>query len=80
MHLCCYPDSVKGYRLLDPSTNQLIIERNVQFKESPSHAPHEPHAEAFVLPLVANNESTHSEHTIDLSFDTESEDLEDTDA
>jgi hypothetical protein len=75
-----YPDGVKGYRLLDPSTDQLIIERSVQFEESPLHGPHEPHAEAFVLPPVVDDESTHSDHTIDSSSDTESEDSKDTNA
>jgi hypothetical protein len=26
-----YPDGVKGYKLIDPSTDRLIIERSVQF-------------------------------------------------
>jgi hypothetical protein len=30
-----YRDGVKGYRLLDPSTNKLIVEHIVQFEESP---------------------------------------------
>jgi hypothetical protein len=47
-----YPNGVKGYILIDPSTDQLIIERSVQFEESLSHAPHEPHAGTFVLPPV----------------------------
>ena len=34
-----YPDDVKGYRLIDLSSDQLIIEHSVQFKESVSHAP-----------------------------------------
>ena len=34
-----YPDGVKGYHLIDPSSDRLIIERSVQFEESDSHAP-----------------------------------------
>jgi hypothetical protein len=34
-----YPDGVKGYRLIDISLDQTIIERSVQFEESVSHAP-----------------------------------------
>jgi hypothetical protein len=34
-----YPDDVKGYRLIDLSSDQLIIERSVQFEESVSHVP-----------------------------------------
>jgi hypothetical protein len=75
-----YPDGVKGYILRDPSMDQIIIERNVQFKEIPSHAPHEPHVEAFVLPPVVDDESTHLDHTIDLISNIESKDSEDTNA
>jgi hypothetical protein len=71
-----YPDGVKGYRLIDPSTDQLIIEHSVQFEESLSHAPHEPHAGTFVLPPVRDDESTHSYSTLDLSSNTELEDSE----
>jgi hypothetical protein len=34
-----YPDDVKGYKLIDPSTDRLIIEHIVQFEESPLPAP-----------------------------------------
>jgi hypothetical protein len=34
-----YPDAVKGYRLIDLSSDHLIIEHSVQFKESVSHVP-----------------------------------------
>jgi hypothetical protein len=34
-----YPDDVKGYRLIDLSLDQLIIECSVQFKERFSHVP-----------------------------------------
>jgi hypothetical protein len=44
-----YPDDVKGYRLTDPSTDRLIIERNVQFEESPLHAPPIQPAETLML-------------------------------
>jgi hypothetical protein len=71
---------VKGYRLIDPSTNQLIIESNVQFEESISHAPQELHEDAFVLPPVRDDESAHSESTSDLSSNTELEDSEHADA
>ena len=39
-----YPDCVKEYRLIDLSSDQLIIERSVQFEESVSHVPQQPHA------------------------------------
>ena len=61
-----YPDDVKGYRLIDPSTNQLIIERIVQFAESPLHASPVKHAETLVLPSVPDirdDDSTHSDAT-----------------
>jgi hypothetical protein len=71
---------VKGYRLIDLSIDQLIIEHSVQFEESLSHAPHEPHASTFVLPLVQDDESAPSDSTSDLSSDTESEDSKHADA
>jgi hypothetical protein len=70
-----YPDGVKGYRLLDPSTDRLIIEHNVQFEETPLHAPLEPHAETFVplpAPDISDDESTHSDHGSYLSFEIDS--------
>jgi hypothetical protein len=39
-----YPDGFKGYGMIDPSMYKLIIERSVQFEESPLHASLEPHA------------------------------------
>jgi hypothetical protein len=56
-----YPDSVKGYRLIDISSNRLIIECSVQFKESVSHVPQQPHANTFVLPPVRDDENAHAE-------------------
>jgi hypothetical protein len=64
-----YPDGVKGYRLIDPSTNQLIIECNFQFKESISHAPQDPHAYAFVLPPIRDDEHAHADSSSDESSD-----------
>jgi hypothetical protein len=47
-----YPDGVKGYQLIDLSSDQLIIERSVQFEESVSHVPQQSHADTFTLPPV----------------------------
>jgi hypothetical protein len=47
-----YPDGVKGYRLIDLSLDQLIIECSVQFEESVSHVPWQLHADTFTLPPV----------------------------
>jgi hypothetical protein len=69
-----YPDDVKGYRLIDSSTDRLIIEHNVQFEESPLHAPPVQHVETLVLPSVLDikyDDSTHSDATYP---DTDSED------
>jgi hypothetical protein len=71
---------VKGYILIDPSTDQIIIEHNFQFEESILHAPQEPHADTLFLPPVRDDESAHSDSTSDLSFNIESKYLEDTDA
>jgi hypothetical protein len=56
-----YPDGVKGYRLIDLSSDRLIIERSVQFEESVSHAPQQPHADTFILPPVRDDEHAHVE-------------------
>ena len=56
-----YPDGVKGYRLLIPSTDKLIIERSVKFEESLSYAPQLPHADTFYLPHVRDDDSVHSD-------------------
>jgi hypothetical protein len=61
-----YPNNVKGYRLVDPSTNWLIIEHNVQFEESPFHAPPMQHTYTLDLPLVpdiGDDDSIHSDAT-----------------
>eukprot|EP00253_Pinus_taeda_P016659 PITA_16659 len=60
-----YPNGVKGYRLLIPSTNKLIIERSVKFEESLSHAPQSPHADTFYLPHVRDDDSVHSDADTD---------------
>jgi hypothetical protein len=56
-----YPDDVKEYRLNDISSDRLIIERGVQFKESVSHVPQQSHADTFFLPPVIDNEHAHAD-------------------
>jgi hypothetical protein len=73
-----YPDGVKGYRLIDTSTDRLIIERSVQFEESILHAPQEPHADTFVLPPVIDDEHAHDDSSSNESYD--SKDSVDSDA
>ena len=75
-----YLDGLNGYIFIDPSIDQLIIEHNVQFEESILHAPREPHANIFFLSLVRDDEFSHSESTSNMSFYTDSEDLEHVDA
>ena len=61
-----YPDDVKGYRLIDPYADWLIIERTVQFEESPFHAHPVQHAKTLVLPSVPDikdDDSTHLDAT-----------------
>jgi hypothetical protein len=65
---------VKGYRLIDISSDWIIIDRSVQFKESVLHVPQQPHEYTFVLPPIRYYEHAH----IDFSSD-ESSDLEDLD-
>jgi hypothetical protein len=64
-----YPDDVKGYRLIDISSNWLIIERSFQFEESVSHVPQQPHANIFTLPLVRDDEHAHANSSSEESFD-----------
>jgi hypothetical protein len=71
-----YPEGVKGYKLIDPPTDQLIIERSVQFDLSLSHTPQEPQADTLVFPPIRDDEFAHSYSTSNLSSDTESEDSE----
>jgi hypothetical protein len=73
-----YPDSVKEYRLIDLSSDRFIIERSVQFEESVSHVPQQPHADTFTLPPVRDDEHAHADSSSDESFD--SEDSEDSDS
>jgi hypothetical protein len=47
-----YPDGVMGYRIIDLSSDHLIIEHSVQFEESVLHALQQPHADTFILPLL----------------------------
>jgi hypothetical protein len=47
-----YPYDVKGYWLIDLSSERLIIERSVQFEESVLHVPQQPHANTFTLPPI----------------------------
>ena len=56
---------MKGYRLLIPSTDKLIIERSVKFEESLSHAPQAPRADTFYLPHVRDDDSVHSDADTD---------------
>jgi hypothetical protein len=47
-----YLDDVKGYRLIDLSSDCLIIDHSVQFVESVSHVPQQPHVYTFILPPI----------------------------
>jgi hypothetical protein len=70
-----YPNDVKGYMLIDTSTDWLIIERNVQSKESHLHAPPVQHVETLLLPSapdIRDNDSIHSDAT---SSDSNSKDF-----
>jgi hypothetical protein len=75
-----YLDGVKGYRLIDLSSDQLIIEYSVQFEESVSHVPQQLHADTFVLPPVRDDEHAHDDSSSDESFDSEDSDDPDTES
>jgi hypothetical protein len=58
--------------LIDPSTNKLIIEGNVQFEESPLHAPIVQRADSLLLPSfldIRDDDSIHSDATYSDSDD-----------
>jgi hypothetical protein len=69
-----YPDGVKGYRLIYLSLDMIIIERSVQFEESLSLVPQQPHADTFILPLVRDDENPHANSSSDESSDSEESD------
>jgi hypothetical protein len=71
---------VKGYRLIGLSSVLLIIERSVQFEESFSHAPLQPHADTFILPPVQDDEHAHAESSSDESLDSKESDDSDSES
>jgi hypothetical protein len=73
-----YPDSVKGYILIDLSSDHLIIEQSFQFEESVSHVPQQPHVDNFVLPPIRDDEYAHVDTSSDESSDSEDSDDPDT--
>ena len=60
-----YPDDVKGYRLLDPFTNQLFVERIVKFDEGPPHAASDDPAEEPSVATSGGVSDTHSRNSED---------------
>jgi hypothetical protein len=66
-----YPDDMKGYKLIDISSDRLIVERSVQFEESVSHVPQHLHVDTFILPHVRDDENTHDDSSSDKSYDLE---------
>jgi hypothetical protein len=63
-----YPDGVKGYRLIDLSSDQITIERSVQFEKIVSHVPQQPHADTFFLPHVRYDKHAHAKYYSDEIF------------
>ena len=62
---------MKGYKIIDLSPNRLIIERSIQFEESVSHVPQQPHADTFTLPPVRDDEHAHADSSSDENSDSE---------
>ena len=59
--------------------NELIIERSVQFEESPMHASQEPHVETSTPPLILDiqdDASSHSDQSLDLISELDSKYIE----
>jgi hypothetical protein len=64
-----YLDGVKGYRLIDISSERLIIEQIFQFEESVLHVAQQPHPDIFVLPPLRDDENADADNSLDDSFD-----------
>ena len=75
-----YPDGVKGYGIIDISSDGLIIKWSAQFEQSISHAPQQPHADTFILPPVRDDEHAHADSSLDKSFDLENSDDSDSES
>jgi hypothetical protein len=71
---------VKGYKLIDISSDHLIIERSVQFEESVLHVPQQLHADTFVLPHVRDDEHAHVNSSSDESYNSKDSDDLDTES
>jgi hypothetical protein len=69
-----YLDGVKGYQLIDISSDWLIIELSFQFEESVSHVPQQSHPNTFTLPPVRDDEHAHVNSSSDESYDLEESD------
>ena len=69
---------MKGYRLIDLSSDRLIIEHSVQFEESVSHVPQQPHENTFTLPPIQDDEHAHENSSSYEIYDLE--DSEDSDS
>jgi hypothetical protein len=65
---------VKGYHLIDLSLDWIIIEHSVQFEESVSHVPQQPHAVTFTLPPVRDDEHAHADSSSDEISDSKNSD------
>ena len=68
---------MKEYRIIDISSDRLIIEWSVQFEESVLDVPQHPHADTFILPAVWDDEHVHADSSSDESLDSkDSNDLD----
>jgi hypothetical protein len=67
-----YPDGVKGYRLIDISSDRLISERSVQFEESVSHVSHQSHVDTFTLLPIQDDEHAYDDSSSHESYDSNS--------
>jgi len=74
-----YPDDVKGYKLIDPSTDLLIIEQTIRFEESPLHAFPLQYVDNLVLTSVIDIKDDDSTHSNATYSDTDSKDFVDAD-
>jgi hypothetical protein len=74
VHFCWIPRRCEGISVIDLSLDQLIIEHSVQFEESVSHVPQQPHADTFTLPPIRDDEHAHADSSSEESSNSEDSD------
>jgi hypothetical protein len=72
-----YPEGVKGYRLLDTTSDTLFIHRSFKFEEGPSQVLLEQSTPPSPPPLVAELHETYSNQILNQIFESNISDISD---